>query len=120
MDLKRVTSPDVTSPVLSQHALAPRVPAAASHSSPTSTSTPAPAATPTPEEVREVVRELEKNLKDSHTDLRFSVDNTTGKTIVSVVDSETKEVIRQIPAEEIMQMARFVERMKGVLFNGKA
>ena len=87
---------------------------------PTSTSTPAPAATPTPDDVREAVKEIERNLSSNSTDLRFSVDNSTGKTVVSVLDSQTKEVIRQIPAEEVMQMARFLDRMQGLLVKGKA
>ena len=94
---------------------------------PVSTPTPTPAAAApanTPEKAQEALKEaledIESNVAQSATSLRFSVDKSTGKTIVSVVDAETMEVVRQIPAEEIMKMARTLDRMQGLLFNGKA
>lgn len=38
--------------------------------------------------------------------LRFSVDEVTGRKVVKVIDAETNETIRQIPAEEIMAISR--------------
>jgi flagellar protein FlaG len=94
---------------------------------PVSTRTPLKAAAApevTPEKAQEALKEaledIESNIGQSATSLRFSVDKSTGKTIVSVVDAETMEVVRQIPAEEIMKMARTLDRMQGLLFNGKA
>jgi len=94
---------------------------------PVSTPTPTPAAAVpavTPEKAQEALKEaledIESNIGQSATSLRFSVDKSTGKTIVSVVDAQTMEVVRQIPAEEIMKMARALDRMQGLLFNGKA
>jgi len=94
---------------------------------PVSTPRPPPAAAApavTPEKAQEALKEaledIDSNIAQSATSLRFSVDKTTGKTIVSVVDAQTQEVVRQIPAEEIMKMARTLDRMQGLLFNGKA
>lgn len=84
-------------------------------------STPAPQpASPTKEEVREAVKEIQQNTGSNSTNLQFSVDEASGRTIVSVIDSETRQVVRQIPSEEIMRMARAMDRMQGLLFNGKA
>lgn len=77
-------------------------------------------ASPTKEEVREAVKEIQQNTGSNSTNLQFSVDEASGKTIVSVIDSETRQVVRQIPSEEIMRMARAMDRMQGLLFNGKA
>ena|SRR5687767_2816736 len=89
-----------------------------------SPATPSPAAkapAKTPEKAQEALKEaLADSIGQSATNLRFSVDKSTGRTIVSVVDSETMEVVRQIPAEEVMKMARALDRMQGLLFNGKA
>ena len=84
--------------------------------------TPAPAAAekPAQEKVKDAIEELQRNIAATSTNLRFWVDSATGKTIVSVVDAETSEVVRQIPAEEVMKMARALDRMRGLLFNGKA
>ena len=38
--------------------------------------------------------------------LQFSKDEDTGKTIIRVIDTETDEVIRQIPPEEFLKMVK--------------
>lgn len=47
--------------------------------------------------------------------LQFSVDEESGETIVKVVDTETKEVIRQIPSEELLAIANRLRSTAGVL-----
>lgn len=42
----------------------------------------------------------------SRTDLQFRVDNSLGRVIVSVVDAKSGEVIRQMPSEEALRIAR--------------
>ena len=39
-------------------------------------------------------------------DMDFSVDDKTGRFVVKVIDSQTKEVIRQIPSEEMLAISR--------------
>lgn len=41
--------------------------------------------------------------------LNFSVDETSGKAVVKVIDFETKDVIRQIPGEEVLKMASAIK-----------
>ncbi len=53
-------------------------------------------------------------------DLEFSVDEATGRTIITVLDSESGEVVRQIPPEEIMTIAENLEEVQGILFQGQA
>jgi len=38
--------------------------------------------------------------------LQFSVDEDNGKVVITVVDAETKDVIREIPSEEIRNMQK--------------
>jgi flagellar protein FlaG len=38
--------------------------------------------------------------------LQFTVDEATGKDVVTIIDSESKEVIRQLPSEEALVLAR--------------
>lgn len=52
--------------------------------------------------------------------LQFSMDKSSGKTVVRVVDTSTQEVIRQIPSEEVLQMAQELDRMQGLLLRGSA
>jgi flagellar protein FlaG len=39
-------------------------------------------------------------------DLHFTIDQDTGQTVVTVIDAASKKVIRQIPSEEMLQIAR--------------
>lgn len=52
--------------------------------------------------------------------LQFSVDDDTGKTIVKVIDTSTKEVIKQIPSEEMITIAKALDKLKGLLVQQKA
>lgn len=47
--------------------------------------------------------------------LTFSLDEQTGDTIVRVVDSETGDVIRQIPSKELVEIAKALDKMQGLL-----
>ena len=52
--------------------------------------------------------------------LQFSIDKDSGKTIVKVLDGQTQEVIRQIPSEELVSLARNMTKLEGMLLNQKA
>ena len=52
--------------------------------------------------------------------LQFSVEESTGSTIVRLVDKETNEVLRQIPSKEMLSIARALDRVQGLLVNAKA
>ena len=71
-------------------------------------------------EVKEAVQRLNVYVQTLRRDLQFRVDESTSRVIVTVVDSETKEVIRQIPTEEALSVARTLEQMAGVLLDTKA
>ena len=75
---------------------------------------------PTQKEIRQAVDELQRKARSFSPDLRFSVDHDTGRTVVRVTDANTQEVIRQIPAEEVLRLAKEIDRMQGLLFNKEA
>ena len=52
--------------------------------------------------------------------LNFSVDQESKTTVVKVIDQSTKEVIRQIPSEEMLALAKALDTMKGLLIQQKA
>jgi flagellar protein FlaG len=64
-------------------------------------------------EVRQLVEPVAQNL-------RFSLDQSTGRTIVRVVDASTDEVIRQIPTEEVLAISRALDRLQGLLVEHEA
>ncbi|WP_041523346.1 flagellar protein FlaG [Gilvimarinus agarilyticus] len=56
--------------------------------------------------VQEAVAHMNEFIQSTQRDLQFSYDSDTGDTIVRVVDSATQEVIRQIPDEIFVKLAR--------------
>ncbi len=73
-------------------------------------------------EVRETVQNLNDFVQRQDRALQFEVDDITGDTVIKVMDSATDEVIRQIPSEELLALARRMMQMhedKGNLFQDK-
>ena len=60
-------------------------------------------------DLNQAVSELNKYVQNVHRDLLFSVDQDSGNTVIKVIDSESKETIRQIPAEEVLQVAKSIK-----------
>jgi len=60
------------------------------------------------DEITKAVEQLNSHVQTLNRDLQFSVEEELGlgRTIVKVLDSETKEVIRQIPSEEVIKIAK--------------
>lgn len=53
-------------------------------------------------------------------ELKFSIDDKSGHTVVKIVDTATDEVIRQIPSEEMLAIADALGQIQGVLLKQKA
>ena len=58
--------------------------------------------------------------------LSFQQDDVSGRSIITVVDTKSNDVIRQIPAEEVLAVARTIKRLQnemmqsvGILFDGQ-
>ena len=72
------------------------------------------------EEVKQAARKIQGTVDNLAQNLRFSIDSDTGKTVIKVVDAQTDEVIRQIPSKEAIEIARTLDKVQGLLFNGEA
>jgi len=62
-----------------------------------------------PGDVDRALSNLNDYAQNLQRDINFSVDETTHQTVIQVIDSETDEVIRQIPSEDILALARTLE-----------
>ena len=65
------------------------------------------------EDLKQAVTELNQHIQNIERDLFFSVDDSSGRTVVKVVNSETEEVIRQIPSEEVLRISRSIHEQMG-------
>ncbi len=72
------------------------------------------------ERSEQMLAKLNELLRDRERDLEFSVDEATGKTILKVIHAESGEVIRQIPPEELLHIARVFIEGTGSLIEAEA
>lgn len=78
----------------------------------------------TAEELQQVVTKLNEHVQQIQRDLQFSVDDSSGHTVIRVLNSETKEVVRQIPSEEVLRISRNLQEQledaTGLIFETSA
>jgi flagellar protein FlaG len=74
-----------------------------------------------PSTLKRAMDELSQHAQNINRDLIFTIDKELDKTVITVTDPLTEEVIRQIPSEEVLELARHVmDKDNGVLMHIKA
>jgi len=73
-----------------------------------------PAGNAQPAEVQPIdlsgaVQQIETYLSSSQRALNFSVDESSGRPVMTVTNPETGEVIRQVPGDEVLKMAAAID-----------
>lgn len=71
-------------------------------------------------DIAEALETVRTALEPVARNLQFSVDDDTGKTVVRIIDSSTNEVIKQFPSEEILAIARSIDKLQGLLLRQEA
>ena len=66
-------------------------------------------------DVERAVQRLNEIMSEAQRSLRFQVDEISGRTVITVLDSETKEVVRQIPSPEWLEVVRRLEQAGSLL-----
>ena len=57
----------------------------------------------------DAVKQLNSYVQSINRNLEFNIDSDSGQTVVKVIDSETDELIRQIPNEEALSIAKHLD-----------
>lgn len=70
-------------------------------------------------EVEQIAARLESYIRSVSRSLEFKVDAKSGRTVISVLDAQTGDLIRQIPNEEVLRFAELAEEQTVVLLNEK-
>lgn len=69
------------------------------------------AVAPTPvADLEAATAQIERFVRSAGRDLQFRIDDDSGRVVVSVRDSNTGELIRQIPSEETLRIAKSLEQ----------
>ncbi|MCK7578318.1 MAG: flagellar protein FlaG [Chromatiales bacterium] len=72
------------------------------------------------EKLTEAVDKINEMMQQGKQMLTFQLDDDSGRMVVRVIDSQSKEVVRQIPSEETLNFAKYVDGLVGLIFNKKA
>ena len=75
---------------------------------------------PTREVVAKAAADIQQFVQSMGRNLSFSVDEVSGYHVVRVVNPSTGELVRQLPSEELLKIARDFERLNNVLVSQKA
>ena len=69
--------------------------------------------------LEEALNRLNEMMKNSGRNLSFSRDAAINATVITVKDTNSGEVVRQIPNEAVLRVAHNIEKLKGMLHNEK-
>ena len=70
--------------------------------------------------LKKAVHDLSQGAQNLQRSLQFSIDESSGRTVIKVIDKITQEVIRQIPEEEVLALAARLEKSTGRLVQDEA
>ena len=71
-------------------------------------------------QVAKSVDRINEMMQNGNQTLTFQLDDDSGRMVIRVMDARSKEVIRQIPSDEALQFAKYVDGLVGLIFNKKA
>lgn len=91
-----------------------------SESAPSNQAVSAPVPQPTEEEVRKKTEMINEAVSRLNRGIRFEIDDSTHIIITKLIDKSTNEVIRQIPSQEVLEIAQRLRQNNGVLLNIEA
>jgi len=75
---------------------------------------------PTADQLSQALKSINSVLQARSQNLEFSVDSDSARTIVTVTDTSTHEVIRQMPTKEAMEIAKALDRLQSLLIRQTA
>lgn len=73
-------------------------------------------APPARDDVDDAVRDMNEAVQMIQRNLEFSVSETSGRILITVMDSETSEIVRQIPPEKLVAAAENLSALRGLLY----
>lgn len=74
---------------------------------------------PEPQKAAQAAQAINDFLKSASAGIEFRIDNASERVIVRVVDTETQQLIRQMPSEEMVAISHALDRMAGLLLAQK-
>jgi len=123
MDIRPVaSSPQPAQSAVDKYVSAPAAAAPVVKSTEPTAQVQQPAGIPEMNQVSQALKNINKMLQDAMPpqNLEFTIDEDSDRTIVKVVDQNTREVLRQIPSEEVLELSKALDLSQGLLIRQKA
>lgn len=73
-----------------------------------------------PDALDRAVADINESLVNHVVGVRFEIDSETDQVVVKVVDRSSGELIRQMPSEEVLRIAKLMGKFAGVLMTQAA
>ncbi len=71
--------------------------------------------------VKDILQKKMENVKLLFNgEAKFEIDREADLIVVKIIDKESKELIRQIPPEEAVKLAKAMNEIEGIIFDQKA
>ena len=70
--------------------------------------------------VQKAAEQIDRKLAESFSDLRISIDETLNRPVIRVVNANSGELVRQVPSEEALRIAKRLDALSGLLIRDKA
>jgi flagellar protein FlaG len=67
--------------------------------------------------LKEAINLLNEQMKAKGRNLNFSMDQELNRTVITVKNTTSGEVVRQIPDETVLRVAHSIEKVKGLLMD---
>jgi flagellar protein FlaG len=75
---------------------------------------------PEPGSLEKTLETMNERMQAWSTGMRFHVDEDAQRVVVSIVDNKTGEVLRTVPSEAVLKVAKMIVQMQGQTVNTRA
>ncbi len=72
-----------------------------------------------PDQIKDAISKANNNMRQHRTTCEFSYHEDTKRVAIKVIDRDTKEVIREIPPEEVLDMLEKIWELAGLIVDEK-
>jgi flagellar protein FlaG len=73
-----------------------------------------------PSAIESALELVNNNLKAWSTGMRFDIDEDAQRVVISIVDTSTGEVLRTVPSDAVLRVAKMIVQLQGTVVNTKA
>ena len=69
------------------------------------------------EKLQELVDRLNQSIPTKDVSLKFEIDSVLDRPVMTVLDADTGQVLRQVPSDEVLRAIHNIDMMRGIIFD---